>query len=523
MTTQNTIQQSAFIYTRVSTEEQAIRGGSLKTQQDTLRQYCSMYNIRVDKIFVEDHSAKTFKRPEWRKLMIELQNSNERPDLILFTRWDRFSRNTGDAYYMIKTLKNLGVEAQVIEQPLDLSIPENKMMFAFYLAIPEVENDRRGLNTKMGMLRARERGKWLGKVPLGYQNYCMPDGSKLITPKEPDASIIRFAFHQLANLRCNITDAYSMAVKEGLKCSRSNFWKMLQSPVYAGNVAVSEVDQATKYVVPGLHRAIVPPITFDRVQNVFFTKKKAVSINKRNTRRLRFILKGFISCPKCGRLLTASGTTNRSGSLYHYYHCNSKCGYRRRCDALHEKFMDELKKLRPATQYLEEYRNLIQVNYANQNSKTNRKKGREMRSIEIFTERIYKAKNLLLDGHIEFEQYKEIKDDLEAKIRLLGYSIEAISKKQIELLDKVDQSSKLLLRLDNFMTNLNEKNRHAFVSIILNKKTNWEPGNMKDVFKNTCQSVFGLRKEHAADETPTPEQITKFLQELADMDLLIST
>jgi hypothetical protein len=50
---------------------------------------------------------------------------------------------------MISTLRRLGIEPHTVEQPLDLSIPENKMMLAFYLAAPEVENDRRGLNVFM--------------------------------------------------------------------------------------------------------------------------------------------------------------------------------------------------------------------------------------------------------------------------------------------------------------------------------------------------------------------------------------
>ncbi len=45
---------------------------------------------------------------------------------------------------MINTLLKLGIEPQAIEQPVDLSIPENKMMLALYLAAPEVKNDRRG-------------------------------------------------------------------------------------------------------------------------------------------------------------------------------------------------------------------------------------------------------------------------------------------------------------------------------------------------------------------------------------------
>jgi site-specific DNA recombinase len=91
-------------------------------------------------------------------------------DLVLFTKWDRFSRNAGDAYAMINTLNRIGVEPQAIEQPLNLEIPENKMMLAFYLAAPEVENDRRALNIIGGMRRARKEGRWMGTAPLGYKN-----------------------------------------------------------------------------------------------------------------------------------------------------------------------------------------------------------------------------------------------------------------------------------------------------------------------------------------------------------------
>lgn len=85
--------------------------------------------------------------------------------MILFTKWDRFSRNAGDAYQMIKILADLGIEPQAIEQPLDISIPENKMMLAFYLVAPEVENDRRALNTFHGMRRARKKGDGWGLLP----------------------------------------------------------------------------------------------------------------------------------------------------------------------------------------------------------------------------------------------------------------------------------------------------------------------------------------------------------------------
>jgi len=78
-----------------------------------------------------------------------------------------------------KLLADLGIEPQPIEQPLDISIPENKMMLAFYLAAPEVENDRRALNTFHGMRRARKEGQWMGPAPIGYTNKVTEDGRKV--------------------------------------------------------------------------------------------------------------------------------------------------------------------------------------------------------------------------------------------------------------------------------------------------------------------------------------------------------
>ena len=154
----------ADLYIRVSTDEQADKGYSQRNQEEVLRKYCLINNIQVKDIFFEDHSAKSFDRPQWKKLLLNLKQSKSKVNFILFTKWDRFSRNAGDAYQMIATLTKLGAEPQAVEQPLDLSIPENKLMLAIYLAAPEVENDRRALNVFYGMRRARKEGRYMGHV-----------------------------------------------------------------------------------------------------------------------------------------------------------------------------------------------------------------------------------------------------------------------------------------------------------------------------------------------------------------------
>jgi DNA invertase Pin-like site-specific DNA recombinase len=188
----------ADLYILVNTDEQADKGYSQRSQEELLRKYCEINKITIRKVIFEDHSAKTFNGPEWKKYLLELKTHKGQADLELFLKWNRFSHNAGDAYQMINVLRKLGVEPHAIEQPLDLSIPENKMMLAFYLAAPEVENDRRPLNVIHGMRRARKEGRYMELAPIGYVNKTDEAGKKYIEPVEPQAGILRWAVYSQA-------------------------------------------------------------------------------------------------------------------------------------------------------------------------------------------------------------------------------------------------------------------------------------------------------------------------------------
>lgn len=94
----------ADLYIRVSTDEQAERRYSQRDQEERLRRYCINSNISVNKVIDEDHSAKSFERPEWKKYLVEIKKSHK-SNVVLFTKWDRFSRNISDAYQMISLLQ----------------------------------------------------------------------------------------------------------------------------------------------------------------------------------------------------------------------------------------------------------------------------------------------------------------------------------------------------------------------------------------------------------------------------------
>ena len=120
--------QTVIIYTRVSTDEQAEKGYSLADQQSRLEKYCDAKGYEIAKHFQDDHSAKTFNRPEFNNLLDYIRKHKGLVKKLLVVKWDRFSRNMELSMNMISTLMRLGVAVEAIEQPLDESVPENLLM-----------------------------------------------------------------------------------------------------------------------------------------------------------------------------------------------------------------------------------------------------------------------------------------------------------------------------------------------------------------------------------------------------------
>lgn len=62
-----------------------MKGYSHKSQVERLQKFCEGNMIKILQIVFEDHSAKTFERPSWSKLMFALnRQKSSRPNRPLF-------------------------------------------------------------------------------------------------------------------------------------------------------------------------------------------------------------------------------------------------------------------------------------------------------------------------------------------------------------------------------------------------------------------------------------------------------
>jgi len=97
-------------------------------------------------------------------------------------------------------------------------------MLAVYLTAPEIENDRRGLNTFYGIRQAKKEGRWMEFAPIGYKNKTHENGKKYIDIDEPNASFMRWAFEQVGDGFYSAEQVLKLGRTKGLICSKIISW-----------------------------------------------------------------------------------------------------------------------------------------------------------------------------------------------------------------------------------------------------------------------------------------------------------
>lgn len=455
---------SAILYIRVSTDEQAEKGYSQRHQKEVLLKYCQQNNIAVNRVIFEDYSAKTFKRPGWKEISSDFKlNPDTRPNLILFTKWDRFSRNTADAYLMIRSLNEFGILAQAIEQPLNLDVPENKMMLAFYLAAPEIENHRRSLNTFFGMRKASKEGRYLTTAPKGYMNKVDEAGKKSITPVEPDASLIRWAFEQIGTGLYPTDMIRKELNKKGMECSKSNFYRLIKNPVYSGKIRIREYKNEQEYLVTGQHIPIISERLFQQVQKKLNIQQTSTRVNPAHNNEL--ILRRFLICPRCSKVLTGSRSKGRSAH-YYYYHCQSPCKQRYQANIVHEFFLKELAKWKPKPEFLTLFKLVLKEKHQLKMHSYINERNNLINKLQTELGRFNNARTLLLDGGLSIEEYNEIKLVYKVKTEDLQHTLDK-TPDHIDLFWKsIQEQERALLNLNYFFTRADICSKTALIHAV---------------------------------------------------------
>ena len=389
------------LYVRVSTQEQKLHGISIENQLDALQQYCREKGYFVAAVYndagVSAHVTYK-KRPA---LLQMIQDCKEQKiDLLLFTRLDRFFRSVGD-YYLV-TSQMGKVPWKAIWEDYETETSSGQFKVNIMLSIAEAEASRTSEKIKSVMEYKRQRGEHLGAVPLGYR---LVDKKLAIDPEtEP---IVRRVFEMYdSGQGSNMIRRYLADV--GHDMLPVTIRRLIFNPVYAGDDTGSPC-----------------PAYFSR--DVYQKRLASRKIrSKRSDCRLTYIFSGMLKCGICGTTMHPQKINGK----YISYICstgNQKFIHPGLCISENKIEFALLAKLQTLA---DEYNISIECQTLPEEERS--------KEIESLNARLKRIGIRYEDGDISVEEYRAKRDEIKTKIAVL--EVTPSKKKKVVLPDGFDKT-----------------------------------------------------------------------------------
>lgn len=370
-----------FLYERVSSEEQAKHGYSLDAQHEALVEFCDRHNHVILGTYKDEgiSARKPYtKRPAMVQLLRDLERI--RPDIILFTKLDRWFRNIKEYYKVQDILDRYKVDWKAINEEYDTSTASGRLYVNIKLSIAQDEADRTSERIKDVQNQLIMQGRVLGgTVPFGYRI----QDKKVVFSK--DISIVKEAIDHYMTYQSAHATTRHINDLHGLNFNHTRLLKLLRSPLlkgeYRGNKAYCE--------------ALISPAEWDKLQHI-------ISRNIKHASKKRvYLFSGLIRCPHCHRSLGGVCDGDRK-----YYRCVEH--YNSNCEMSH--IVNETKMERWLLENVESDFD-IEVRQRPKKKKENPQK---------YKDRLKRLNDIYLMGNMTESEYRHQSADLQRKIAELS-------------------------------------------------------------------------------------------------------
>ena len=322
--------KKAISYLRVSTTEQATRGGREEGFSIPAQREANKRKARdVGAIIVREFSDKgvsgtSANRPGLKAMLAYIADHDV--DYVIVHKLDRLARNRADDVDITRAIEGAGVRLVSTSEAID-ETPGGLLMHGIMSSIAEFYSRNLAAEVVKGMTQKAKTGGTPGKVPLGYRNVRRdgPSGERRDVQLDPRrASLIEQAFRLYATGDWTCGTLADHLQTHGLAnpstpkyparpVGKKQLYAILTNPYYRGVVRFQGVEY------PGTHPALVDTETWLMVQAILTSKKSG-----EQTRIHNHWLKSTIVCGRCGSRMVVQHTTSRSGELYSYFYCNGR-------------------------------------------------------------------------------------------------------------------------------------------------------------------------------------------------------
>ena len=323
----------AVSYIRVSTREQAQRGGSeegfsLPAQREANKRKAQSMGALVVKEFADrGESARSANRPELQKMLAYLKEDGG-IDYVIVHKLDRLARNRADDVEINRAFEEAGVRLVSTSENIDQT-PGGMLLHGIMSSIAEFYSRNLANEVIKGMGEKARNGGTLGKAPLGYVNVRGKDehGREVRTVEldQQRAPLLRLAFSEYATGNWTVSQLADHLNTLGLsipptprRCAKpittTRLHKILRHPYYKGTISFQGVEYA------GTHEPLVDEETWSQVQAMLDSHRYGERQRIHN-----HFLKSTVVCGQCGARLSVQNAKNSKGTIYPYFVCARRC------------------------------------------------------------------------------------------------------------------------------------------------------------------------------------------------------
>ena len=419
----------AGLYIRVSTEDQAREGFSLKEQEKRLRAMCEYKGYEVYKIYKDSGiSAKTGNyRPAFEELLQDIKD--KKCNTIVVLKLDRLTRSVYDWENILKFLEENDAYLDCANDDINTTNANGKMISRILTSVSQQEIERTSERTKVGLAGAIKEGHIPARAPLGYKHV---DKKLVPDPLTKDIVIRIYNLYFEGKSYYNIATIFNEEQVLG-----KNNWKdtgilrIITNEVYKGDYVHGKRTNHPTY-----YKDVVEPIISKEMWDNCQVQKKKNQKNYMRTQTYIFLQK--LKCPKCGRIL-AGGASHKikSDKWYFYYRCEN-CK-----NNIHEDKIEE--KIKNLLADILEYDNVVNEFFLPVlKSKVDNPKDqleKELKNLNNKKERIRKA---YIDELFDEEEFKEESKLIENQIKIINSKL--LENSQVEQLNFTTED--ILLKRD---------------------------------------------------------------------------
>ena len=171
MTTPTT--KRAVIYLRVSTRDQAKRGGetegfSIPAQREACHRKAKSLGAEVIEEFIDaGESAKSAQRPELQRMLTYVKHNTIQ--LVIVHKVDRLARNRMDDVQINFEIQQAGAQLVSCSENID-ETPSGMLLHGIMSSIAEFYSQNLATEAKKGMTQKAKSGGTPGRAPFGYIN-----------------------------------------------------------------------------------------------------------------------------------------------------------------------------------------------------------------------------------------------------------------------------------------------------------------------------------------------------------------